>query len=73
MKSHEMMVAYFKLSPEERHEFDRLYARRVILLRIYAKLHRATPEQLRGVREILSAKNKKRSRIRPKMTPMNSK
>ena len=35
MKSHDMMVAYLKLSPEERHEFDRFYARRVIFLRIY--------------------------------------
>ena len=56
MKSHEMMVTYLKLSPEERHEFDRIYARRVMLLRIFAKLRRATPEQVRRVREILEKK-----------------
>jgi hypothetical protein len=56
MKSHELIVAYVKLSPEERHEFDRIYARRVMLLRIFAKLRRATPEQIRRVREILERK-----------------
>jgi hypothetical protein len=56
MKSHEMMVTYLKLSPEERHEFDRVYARRVILLRIFSRLRRATPEQIRRVREILEKK-----------------
>jgi hypothetical protein len=65
MKSHEMMMAYLKLSPEERHEFDRFYARRVIFLRLYPKLRRATPEQLQVVREILSAKNKRGASFAP--------
>jgi hypothetical protein len=56
MKSHELMAAYVKLSPEDRYEFDRLYAYRVRLLKICAHLHRATPDQLRGVEQILSAK-----------------
>jgi hypothetical protein len=53
MKSHELIAAYIKLSPEQRHEFDRLYAERVRLLRVVAKLRKATPEQLRCVREFL--------------------
>jgi hypothetical protein len=56
MKSHELMAAYLKLSPEDRYEFDRLYACRVRLLKIWARLRRATPEQLRGVETILAAK-----------------
>jgi len=56
MKSHELMVAYLKLLPEDRYEFDRLYAGRVRLLKICAQLRRATPEQLRGVDKVLSAK-----------------
>ena len=53
MKSHELVAAYLNLSPEERHEFDRLYAGRVRLLRLVAKLRKASPEQLRQVREFL--------------------
>ena len=53
MKSHELIAAYVRLSPEERHEFDRLYAGRVSLLRVVAKLRKASPEQLRRVREFL--------------------
>ena len=49
MKSHELIAAYAKLSPEERHEFDRLYAGRVRLLRVVAKLRKAPTEQLRQV------------------------
>ena len=45
MKSHELMAAYLKLSPEDRYEFDRLYAGRVRLLKICARLRKATPEQ----------------------------
>jgi len=56
MKAHEMMWAYLRLSPEERHRFDIFYGRRVWLLRIWAKLRRATPEQMRRVREILEKK-----------------
>lgn len=56
MKAHEMMWAYVRLSPEERHRFDIFYARRVWLLRIWSKLRRATPEQIRRVREILEKK-----------------
>jgi hypothetical protein len=56
MKPHEMMWAYLRLSPEERHRFDIFYARRVWLLRIWSKLRRATPEQIRRVREILEKK-----------------
>ena len=53
MKSHELIAAYVKLSPEERHEFDRFYARRVKLLWLIAKLRKASPEQVRRVREFL--------------------
>jgi hypothetical protein len=56
MKAHEMMLAYLRLAPEERHRFDIFYARRVWLLRIWSKLRRATPEQIRRVREILEKK-----------------
>ena len=41
MKSHEFMAAYLKLSPEDRYEFDRLYARRVTLLKICAQVRSA--------------------------------
>jgi hypothetical protein len=63
MKSHELFVAYVKLSPEERHEFDRLYARRVRLLRFIARLRKASPEQLRRVREILERIPRRRFRV----------
>jgi hypothetical protein len=56
MKSHELMVAYVRLSAEERHEFDRLYARRVRLLRLI----KASPEQLRRVREYLERSPRRR-------------
>ena len=53
MKSHKLIAAYVMLSPEERHEFDRLYADRVMPLRVFPKLRKASPEQLRCVREYL--------------------
>ena len=60
MKSHELIAAYVRLSPEERHEFDRLYAERVRLLRVAAKLRKASPEQLRRVREFLERSPRRR-------------
>jgi hypothetical protein len=60
MKSHELVAAYLNLSPEERHEFDRLYAGRVRLLRVVAKLRKASPEQLRCVREFLERNPRQR-------------
>jgi hypothetical protein len=56
VKSHELMLAYLKLSPADRYEFDRLYAGRVRLLKLCAHLRRATPEQLREVKKIMSVK-----------------
>jgi hypothetical protein len=53
MKSHELIAAYINLSPEERHEFDRLNAGRVRLLRVVAKLRKAPTEQLRRVLDFL--------------------
>jgi len=60
MKPHELMAAYVKLSPEGRHEFDRLYSGRVILLKVVARLRKASPEQLRRVREFLEKSPKRR-------------
>ena len=60
MKSHELVAAYLNLSPEERHEFDRLYAGRVRLLRLVARLRKASPEQLRQVREFLERSPRQR-------------
>ena len=58
LKSHEMILAYLNLSPADRYEFDRLYARRVKLLKICAQVRRATPEQLREWEKILSVKRR---------------
>ena len=60
MKSHELFVSYVKLSPEERHEFNRLYADRVRLLRVAANLRKASPEKLRLVREFLERSPRQR-------------
>jgi hypothetical protein len=60
MKSHELIAAYVKLSPEERHEFDRLYAGRMRLLKVVAKLRKASPEQLRQVIEFLEKSARRR-------------
>ena len=60
MKSHELIAAYVRLLPEERHEFDRLYADRVRLLRVVANLRKASPEQLRLIREFLERSPRQR-------------
>ena len=60
MKPYELIMAYVKLSPEERHEFDRLYAGRLRLLRLVARLRKASPEQLRRVREYLESSPRSR-------------
>jgi len=47
MNATELMARYMLLPPEERGKFDRYHARRVWYLALWARIRRATPEQLR--------------------------
>jgi hypothetical protein len=54
MSATELMARYMLLPAAERGRFDRLYANRVRHLAVWTEVRRATPEQLRRVKEILS-------------------
>jgi hypothetical protein len=54
MSATELMARCMLLPAAERGRFDRLYANRVRHLAVWTEVRRATPEQLRRVKEILS-------------------
>jgi len=56
MSGTELAVEYLMLPAEERSRFDRTYRDRVRLLVLKDRLARATPGQLRRVREILNGR-----------------
>jgi len=59
IKAYRLMTEYMKLLPEERRAFDWAYANRRRVLRLYAQLRRATPEQVRHVRDYLTGLKRK--------------
>jgi hypothetical protein len=56
MNGKELAVEYLRLPVAERGNFDRLYGHRERLQKLHDLLARATPEQLRHVKDILKQK-----------------
>ena len=71
MNATELMARYMLLPPEERGKFDRYHARRVWYLAQWARIRRATPEQLRRVKEILATNRYqlRQTGFRPRAAP----